>query len=189
MVSLKLIIASAILICHGAYALESNEQRLFTMEKSYHADNILTINAQTDENCKFVQTEGQYLDFYWLMGGTTKKDIHPLILKNIKEKVTFVSINEKVESFKVRMNDLNDLKTDLEDILLETSCAIINGECKVKTIIKLGPSANYKKLNLKRTYCEVTTNFIGIPNGCKFLELSGIDDDSGADLKIRFNKK
>jgi hypothetical protein len=189
MISLKLIIASAILICQGAYALESNEQRLFTMEKSYHADNILTINALTDENCNFVQTADQYLGFYWLMSGTTKKEIHPLILKNIKEKVTFVSINEKFDSFKVRLNDLNDLKNDLEDILLETSSSIINTECKVKTIIKLGPSANYKKLNLKRTFCEVTTNFFGIPNGCKFLELSGKDDDTGADFKVRFNKK
>jgi len=188
MISLKFIIASAILICQGAFALESNEQRLFIMEKSYHADNILTINAQTDENCKFVQTEDQYLGFYWLMGGTTKKEIHPMILKNIKEKVTFVSINENVDNFKVRMNDLKDLKNDLEDISLETSSAIINSECKVKTTIKLGPSANYKKLNLKRTYCEVSTNFFGVPNGCKFLELSGKDDDTGADLKVRFNK-
>ena len=87
------------------------------------------------------------------------------------------------------MNDLNDLKNDLEDISLETSSTFINGNCKVKTIIKLGPSAKYRKLNLKRTYCEVSTNWVGIPNGCKFLELSGKDDDTGEDLKVRFNKK
>ena len=189
MASLKLIATCAFIICQVAFANESIEQRLFTMEKNYNPENILIIKTQTDENCKFVKTQDQYLGFYWLMGGAIKKEIHSLILSQIKEKVKFVSMNENVDSFKVRMNDLNDLKNDLEDISLETSSTFINGNCKVKTIIKLGPSAKYRKLNLKRTYCEVSTNWVGIPNGCKFLELSGKDDDTGEDLKVRFNKK
>jgi hypothetical protein len=189
MASLKLITTCAFFILQTAFANESIEQRLFTIEKNYNPENVLIIKTQTDDNCKFVKTQDQYLGFYWLMGGTVKKEIHSLILSQIKEKVKFVGINENDDSFKVKMNDLNDLKNDLEDISLETSSAFINGNCKVKTILKLGPSAKYRKLNLKRTYCEVSKNLIGIPNGCKFLELSGTDDDTGENLKVRFNKK
>ena len=189
MISLKLIITSAILLTQIGHAADIAEKKIFTMEKSYNPENILVIGTQTDENCKFVTKNEEYLDFYWLMNGQTRKEIHSLIRSQIQGRVHFVGINKTLDLFNVKMNDLNELKNDLDDVNLEISSAVVNGECQVKSVIKLGPSANYRKLNLKRTYCEVSKNFLGIPNGCKFLDLQGVDNDTDEKLSVRFNQK
>lgn len=185
----KLLIATTLVLAQNAFAGNAIEKRLFTMDKSYNPENILVISTQTDENCKFLNKNAEYLDFYWLMDRTTRKEVHPTILKQIKEKVKFSGINNRRDSFKVQMNDLSELRHDLEEASMEVSSAIINGNCSIKSVIKLGPSASYRKLNLKRTYCEVTTNMIGIPNGCKFIELEGNDADTNEKLKVRFYSK
>lgn len=186
---IKLAITTAFLMAQFAYGESSIEKKLFIMEKNYNAENLLVINTHINDSCKFVAENNEYMDFYWLMDGKTRKEIHPMIRGKIEEKVKFTGINKLQDSFKVRMSDLNELKHDLEDTTMEVTSAIINGACKVKSIIKLGPSAKYRKLNLKRTYCEVSTNFIGVPTGCKFLDLQGSDADTGEPLKVRFFSK
>lgn len=189
MISSKLVLTAVLLIAQNAFAASSVEKRLFTMEKNYHAENIMVINTQIDDTCKFVSKNNEYMDFYWLMDKKSKKEVHPMIRGQIQEKVKFSGINNERESFKIRMNDLSELKHDLEDTTMEVSSAVINGVCQVKSVLKLGPSGKYRKLNLKRTYCEVTNNVVGIPNGCKFIDLQGTDADTGEALKVRFNSK
>ncbi|MFA6235957.1 MAG: hypothetical protein WC635_01415 [Bacteriovorax sp.] len=183
------IIAATLLIAQNAFAGASVEKKLFTMEKNYNAENIMVISTQTDDNCKFLSKNNEYLEFYWMMDRSTRKEVHPTILKQIKEKIKFSGINSQRDSFKVQMNDLSELKHDLEEASMEVSSGIENGVCAVKSVIKLGPSASYRKLNLKRTYCDVTTNMIGIPNGCKFIDLDGNDADTNIKLKVRFYSK
>jgi hypothetical protein len=189
MISSKHFFIALFLIAQMTFAQAAVEKKLFTMEKNYHAENLMVINSQIDDRCKFVSKNSEYIDFYWLMNGKTRKEIHPMIRSQIQEKVKFSGINNQHDIFKIRLNDLSGLKHDLEDISMEVSSAIINGACQVKSVLKLGPSAKYRKLNLKRTYCEVTTNFVGIPDGCKFLELQGSDADTGELLKVRFSSK
>ncbi|MBC7540216.1 MAG: hypothetical protein H7281_15430 [Bacteriovorax sp.] len=188
MISTKLILTAS-LIAQIAFTAESVEKKLFTMEKNYHADNIMVINTLTDDSCKFVSKNNEYLDFYWLMDRATRKEINPVIRSQIQERVKFSSINNERNSYKIRLSDLSELNHDLEDTAMEVSSAVINGKCQVKSVLKLGPSGKYRKLNLKRTYCEVTTNLVGIPNGCKFLDLQGNDADTDEIIKIRFFKK
>jgi hypothetical protein len=189
MISTNLVLTAAILIAQTAFAVDSVENKLFTMEKNYHADNIMVINTQTDDSCKFVSKNNEYLDFYWLMDRATRKEINPMIRSQIQERVKFSGINNERSSYKIHLSDLSELNHDLEDTTMEVSSAVINGTCQIKSVLKLGPSGKYRKLNLKRTYCEVTTNFVGIPNGCKFLDLQGNDDDTGETIKVRFYKK
>lgn len=188
MTSSKLLLTFSLLIAQTAFGA-TVEKKLFTMEKNYNPENILVIHAQTNESCKFESKDNQYIDYHWMMNRTVRKEVHPMIRKQIDEKVQFSGINNLHDSFKVRMNDLNELKHDLESLTLEVSSSIVGGNCVVKSILKLGPSAKYRKLNLKRTYCEVTTNFIGVPNGCKFIELEGTDADTNEKLKVRFMSK
>lgn len=162
------------------------EKKLFITEKSYHAENIMVVNATTDDHCKFTKKNNEFIDFYWLMDRKRRKEIHPLIRLKVNERVSFMGINTEGDSFKIRMNDLSELKNDLKDITLEISSKLTDGTCQIKSILQLGRSAHFKKLNLKRSYCEVSTNFLGFPNGCKFLELSGTDADTDEALSVRF---
>jgi hypothetical protein len=64
-----------------------------------------------------------------------------------------------------------------------------DGKCIVKTVLTLGASGNYKKLDIERTYCEVSKNLLGIPNGCLSLILEGKDVSNGETIKMTFRKK
>jgi len=183
-----LVLASAFLLTQTAFAGQSIERKLFTLEKSLNSENTLNIHTQTDENCKFVTSANGYVNFYWLMDRTTAKEVHPMIRTKVQERVQFIGINKKRDSFKVRLNDLSEIKHDLESNIIEARAEIVNGKCIVNSIIELGASSKYKKLNLQRTYCEVNS-FMGVPNGCKYLELAGRDNATGEGLKARFKGK
>ncbi|MBC7712987.1 MAG: DUF4833 domain-containing protein [Rhizobacter sp.] len=172
-----------------AMSSEKIERKLFTLEKSLNSENILLIHTQTDENCKFVENQNGYVDFYWLMDGNTKKEVHPMIRSKVADRVKFSGINDDKNSFQVKLNDLSELKTDLEDNKITVQSAIVNGACQIQSVIKLGATAKYKKLNLKRTYCSVEKNFLGVPKGCKYLDLEGTDVDTNEALKVRFMGK
>ena len=97
-----------------------------------------------------------------------------MIRSEIKNRVSFNGINDSKDTFKVKLNDLKELRHDLTDTSMEVTSEIIGGKCVVKSVITLGASAKYRKLALKKTYREVTTNLIGLPNGCMKLESLGI---------------
>ena len=183
-----LVLVSTILLTQTTYAGKSIERKLFTLEKSLNSENILKVHTQTDENCKFVSNSNGYIDFYWLMGSNTVKPVNPLIKSKVKERVKFVSINKERDSFKVLLNDLSEIKHDLESNVIEIRSEIVNGTCNVSSVIALGASEKYKKLNLQSTYCEVSST-LGVPKGCKYLELSGKDVATNEVIKVRFKGK
>lgn len=181
------------LISLNAYS-QSVERRLLTMEKSYNPENIMVIHTQTDRDCKFVASQKNndknYLEFYWIMdNGRSIKEVHSKIRNEIQDRLRFKGINSTRDSFRIQMNDLNELRHDLTDISMEITSEVVGGKCGVKSIMTLGASSRYRKMNLKRTYCDVSKNFVGIPNGCHYLELEGSDIDSGEIFKVRFRKK
>lgn len=173
----------------AAIASGSVERKLFTLEKSVNSENILNIHTFTDNDCKFVSGNNGYIDFYWLMDKQTKKEVHPMIRSKVQERVKFLGLNATKDSFKVRLNDLSEIKHDLEDNNIEVKAEIIAGVCTVKSVIKLGASAKYKKMNLERTYCDVDKNFLGVPSGCNYLDLQGKQIDTNEVLKVRFKGK
>lgn len=178
------------LLAQNSFGQSSGEKQLFTLEKSLNSENILVIVSQTDKNCKFIKTPSNDLfDFYWLMDGKSKKTVHPMIRSKVQERVQLLGVNSSQDSFKIRLNDLSEIKHDLEDNTLEVNAVLENGNCNIQSVIKLGASANHRKLNLTRTYCEVSKNMIGIPKGCSYLELQGTDADTGESLKVRYKGK
>lgn len=185
----SLIIAGTFVISTAAFASTINEKKIFNLEKSLNSENVLTIVTQTDENCKFISKNNDYIDFYWLMDGVTKKEVHPMIRTKVQERVKFVGINKDRTSFNVRLNDLSEIRHDLENNIIEIRSEINQGICTVKSILKLGASAKYRLLNLKRTFCEVQTNMIGVPNGCQYLELLGTDGHTNESIRVRFRGK
>jgi hypothetical protein len=170
------------------------ERKLFTMEKNHNPGNVMMIHTQTDLDCKFVtckkNNENNHLEFYWIMGlENSNKEVHPLIRDEIKKRVTFAGINSSRDAFRVTLNDLKELRHDLTDTTMEIISEVNQGKCEVRSILTLGASGNYKKMDLERTYCEVSKNFIGLPNGCNTLLLEGKDLVNGEILKVTFKKK
>lgn len=173
---------------------QSSEKKLLTMEKNHNPENVMMIHTQTDKDCKFVistkNNEKNYVEFYWIMNnGKSVKEVHSMIRSEIKNRLTFKGLNSTRDSFRLRLNDLSELKHDLTDTSMEVVSEIIGGKCFVRSILTLGASAKYRKMDLNRTYCEVSKNLIGIPNGCNFLELEGKDIHTGENFKVRFKKK
>ena len=188
----QLILASIVFSSFSAIA--SQEQILFTLEKSHRPENKVIIHTQTDDDCRFVvnskNSERNYVDFYWSMNnGRETKEVHPLIRSEIKERVEFKGINDRLDSFKIRLIDLSELKHDLPLSPIEVVSEISGGVCTVKSVLSLGGSAKYRKIDLKKTFCEVSKNFIGIPNGCNVLHLEGNDIATGEKVKVKFIKK
>lgn len=171
----------------------STEQKLFTMEKNYNQENLMIIHTQTDKDCKFIKStknsEGNYLEFYWLMNGKDRKEVHPLIRTEIKSRVQFQEVDAGRDSFKVKLNDLTEVKHDLVDTSMEVVSDIVNGKCTVKSVLNLGPSGKYRKMDLNRTYCNVSKNLVGVPNGCTYLLLEGTDMATGEKLSVKFMKR
>lgn len=188
MISSKMILITALFIAQNAFA-ESGEKKVFTVEKSYNPENIMVVSALTDDNCKFVKKDSEYINFYWMMERTTRKKVNSAIIDGIKKKIQFDGMNDEQNAFQIVLNDLKEVKHDLGDSpKVEVSSEIENGECQTKAVLKLGKTGDYRKLNLKKTYCEVTT-FLGVPTGCAALELIGTDADTGEALKVTFKKK
>jgi hypothetical protein len=170
------------------------ERKLFTMEKNHNPGNIMMIHTQTDLDCKFVTSaknnENNFLEFYWIMDfGHSKKEVHPLIRDEIKKRVSFAGTNNRRDSFRITLNDLKELRHDLTDTTMEVISEMNQGKCAVKSILTLGASGNYRKMDLERTYCEVSKNLIGLPNGCTTLLLEGKDASNGELIKVTFRKK
>lgn len=189
----KAILFVAVAIASTAVSAQV-ERKLFTMEKNYNPENIMIIHTQTDKDCKFVTStknaERNYLEFYWNMNfGAEKKEVHSMIRSEIKERVQFVGINERRDLFRIKLNDLTELRHDLTDTTVDVSSEISQGKCNVKSILHLGASGNYAKMNVKKVYCDVTKNMIGVPNGCSFIQLEGTDADTGAKIFVKFKKK
>lgn len=183
------IISLSVMTLLTSQVLWGAEQNLFTMEKSYNPENIMVIHTETDNDCKFVNSKNELIDFYWLMNGKERKPVHSMIKNGVQERVQVTHVSSQRDQFKVKLNDLSEVKHDLEDPSLEVISEYRDGECQVKSVLTLGPSKKYRKVDITRTYCEVTSNFLGIPNGCKYLDLEGIDVDSGEEISVRFKKK
>ena len=154
----------------------------------------MMIHTQTDLDCKFVTSEknneNNFLEFYWIMDfGHSKKEVHPLIRDEIKKRVSFAGINNRSDSFRITLNDLKELRHDLTDTTMEIISEMNQGKCGVKSILTLGASGKYRKMDLERTYCEVSKNLIGLPNGCTTLLLEGKDASNGELIKVSFRKK
>lgn len=173
-----------LLVAVMSYAEEENRVQLFLMEKSHNQENIMVIHTSINDACQFVGDK--LIDYYWMMDGKKEKRVHPMIKYKIKERLKFDELSADKKSFKVQMSDLSEVMHDLDDINIKVFSDQTDGSCRVHAILKLGPSKDYKEMILDRTFCEVKKNLVGIPTGCKNLELIGKDSKTGEEIRVKF---
>ncbi len=122
---------------------------LFKVEKNIHPENKLVVFTRLKENCELALDESQnpVFDFYWLMNGVSYKPTHSLIKAQIRKRMLLGPEKSK-QSFMVMINDLKELKTDLENPQMTiTSRKSKKGkECQVGGTMTLGPSDNHQIL-------------------------------------------
>lgn len=179
----------AILIFASSMTCFGAERTLFTIEKSYNNSNIIVVNVQLNRDCRFVKTENGLLDYYWLMNRSLKKEIHPLIRSTVASRLTLVSSNGLLNSFKLRLNDLTEVSHDIADPTLEVSSELVNGQCRVRSVMTLGHSQKYRRIDLDRIYGEVDKNLMGVPSTLKYIDLDGKDVDNNESIRVRYRAK
>lgn len=165
---------------------KENRKQLFLVEKTYNNENIMVVHATIDNECNFIDGK-KLIDYYWLMDGKKEKRVHPMIKNKVGDRFKFNELGADKKSFTIQMADLSEVKHDLPDINIRvTSEKEKDGNCKVLAVLKLGPSGDNKELILERTFCVVKKNIVGVPIGCKTLELIGKDLKTGEELRVKF---
>ena len=74
----------------------ATEKALFSIEKSHNPQNIMIVSSNLGDQCEFSQEEP--VDYYWLMNRTSRKDPHPMILKEINNpEISVITIEDPIE--------------------------------------------------------------------------------------------
>jgi hypothetical protein len=171
----------------------AEEVRLFVVEKSKNPQNILVVYAQASRGCRIkpigTAAKSYLFDFYWLMNGTTYKPTHPLIKRHARKRFISEKRSTDETQFTVKLADLKELDHDLPgDIVTISLAPHPSGKCMVKVLLPLGPSANYRTMNIQSIYSKART-LLGIPIGIYYIELRGVDAETQKEITIRFNCK
>jgi hypothetical protein len=162
--------------------------RLFTVEKNENPGNILVLYTKLDGNC-YIQTESRLpvFDMYWLMNRSSYKPTHALIKKGVRERLQVVPSNS--QAFYVRVNDLKEVNSDLTDPRLIIEADKVNGTCKVRSWLTLGPSNKYAKIQLSSIYSEAVKTVVPPFRKLVSVTLIGVDVNTGAKVSRKYLAK
>lgn len=161
---------------------------LFTVEKNENPENILVLYTKVDNNC-YIRNEsaGPVFDMYWLMNRSSYKPTHALIKKGVRERLVVVPSN--AYSFYVKVNDLKEVNSDLRDprLIIETNKT--NGQCQVRSLVTLGPSNNYARIQLNSIYTEAVKTVVPPFRKVVSVTLKGVDINTGARVNRKYLAK
>lgn len=162
--------------------------RLFTVEKNENPGNILVLYTKLDGNCN-IQNESKspVFDMYWLMNRATYKPTHSLIKKGVRERLQLVPSN--AQTFYVKVNDLKEVNSDLSDPRLIVEADKLKGQCKVRSLLTLGPSNKYAKIQLSSIYTEAVKTVVPPFRKLVSVTLNGVDVNTGAKVSRKYLAK
>jgi hypothetical protein len=128
--------------------------RILTLEKNENPENVLAVYTQVDSSCRVgkknstASSDIPHFGFYWLMNRMNYKPVHPLIRQGIAQRITVLP-EANSSSFHVKLEDLKEMKTDLEDLRLNVIARLEGARCKVGAFMNLGPSDHHAKMKLE----------------------------------------
>ena len=124
---------------------------------------------------------------YWLMNRSSYKPTHALIKKGVRERLQVVPSNS--QAFYVRVNDLKEVNSDLTDPRLIIEADKVNGTCKVRSWLTLGPSNKYAKIQLSSIYSEAVKTVVPPFRKLVSVTLIGVDVNTGAKVSRKYLAK
>ena len=110
---------------------------IFRFEKSVHPENVLVVYVKTSKSCDFIGDK-DFVNFYWLMNGSSYKRVNSLIESRIRAHLSLIAATHG--SFKMKLTDPDELKSDLKSVEIEVKATAGPGSCEIKTIAHLKSS-------------------------------------------------
>lgn len=155
---------------------------VFVFEKNENPQNIMVAYVKLDDQCHLQRdpkTKQPLFDFYWLMDHQRYKPVHSLIKKGIRERLEFDPSSVSDKGFAVRLNDLKELKQDLERPLMQVSARPKGSDCSVQGTMTLGPSDGNQTIRLEKIYSDASKTVYPPFRKVKAVRLTGVTLNSG----------
>lgn len=162
---------------------------LFTFEKNENPQNILVLFTKLDPNCHVSEESNvPVFDMYWLMNRISYKPTNSMIKSGVKDRLQVIPANG-VDGFYIKINDLNEVNSDLRDPRLTVIADKAQGQCKVNSFFTLGPSDNNAKLKLVSIYSEAVKTLVPPFRKLKSVTLNGINAVTGVKISRKYFAK
>lgn len=162
---------------------------LFTFEKNENPQNILVLFTKLDHNCHVSEESNvPVFDMYWLMNRISYKPTNSMIKSGVKDRLQLIPANG-VDGFYIRINDLNEVNSDLRDPRLTVIADKVQGQCSVNSFFTLGPSDNNAKLKLVSIYSEAVKTLVPPFRKLKSVTLNGINAVTGVKISRKYFAK
>ena len=164
-------------------------ERVLTLTKSENPQNVLAIYTKIKSNCTLAYN-GKWpeLGYYWLMGGSAYKRVHPLILAGIRSRFK-IQPGGDAHSFTVEFGDLKDLDTDFKKNAIKLSVSHHNGSCMAEADLRLGPSDHEAVMRLTDIHSETKKTFLPPFRKVVSVTLDGFDLKTGREIHRTYSAK
>lgn len=163
--------------------------QLFTFEKNENPQNILVLFTKLDQNCHVTEESNvPVFDMYWLMNRISYKPTNSMIKSGVKDRLAVIPANN-ADGFYIQINDLKEVNSDLLDPRLTVVTDKAQGQCKVRSLMTLGPSDNNAKIQLVSIYSEAVKTLVPPFRKLKSVTLNGINIVSGAKISRKYLAK
>lgn len=130
--------------------------KILSFEKNENPENVLVVYTKLDENCRFIQKDAKPLiDFYWLMNGQRYKPTHALIKNAVRGRMKISEVDE--QSFRLRINELKELQTDLRQPHLNVRVVKKGAECTVAAYFR---DQNEQLIRVNSIFSESKKTFL-----------------------------
>lgn len=134
---------------------------LLNFKKSENSQNVLIAYTKLSESCSFEKLEDEPLiDFYWLMDGSRFKKTHPLIKRNIRNRLEAFNVNERADSFALRLTGSDKEREKLKDVQIEVTSKKKGERCEIETIAHLSKDSSVEPIRLQAIQSETKRTFL-----------------------------
>jgi hypothetical protein len=137
---------------------------LFKFEKNFNPQNILIAYTRLDSQCRFIEKDpARILDFYWLKDGSERKDAHPLIKKNIRDRLESVRAEPRVGESAATAFQLKDTKAlngSMSSVRMEIDVKVENGGCDVETTARYKVGQKTEAVVVEEIKADTTRTFL-----------------------------
>lgn len=150
----------------GAIEAVGPHHRILRFEKNENPQNVLIGYTKLEPTCRFERRSGLPLvDFYWLLDGSRFKDPHPLLKKNIRNRLSFdpgesVRTGE-ADGFVVRVLETKEMKTSMKSASIRVSSSKSSGGCEIEAIASFErPGGDRERIKLTTIRTETKKTWL-----------------------------